>query len=119
MPIIFMPKEYWLYNQFSVAKNFGGINITEGADKYRLLIIDRNGNPLKGNLYQENVPADLVDEGFIPLYRKLGRERFISLLKENPQASRKQLKQILSDAVQAEKAAREEQQKRQNPSLFD
>ena len=71
-------------------------------------------------------PADLVDKEFIPLYKKLGRDLFISIVNANPLASRRELKEILTQAAdikkkgeEAEKAAKREKEKRQNPSLFD
>ena len=71
-------------------------------------------------------PADLVDKEFIPLYKKLGRILFIGIVQANPLASRKELKDILTESAEvkawgekAEKEAREQKEKRKNPSLFD
>lgn len=113
-------KEFWLESQLSVAKYSGGIDISEPGDGTRhFLVVNAKGQPFYGNLMQKNVPADLVDKDFIPLYRKLGRERFISLITENPRTPRKELKQILSDVVLAEETAKKEKIKAQTPSFFD
>jgi hypothetical protein len=122
MKAIVIAKESWLCSQLSIAKYSGGIDISDQENGTRhFLVVDGKGKPYQGKLLP-SVPADLIDKEFIPLYRKLGREKFISLVSGNPLASRKELKQILSDAVlseKAEKAAREEKLKAQNPSLFD
>nr|DAV11220.1 MAG TPA: hypothetical protein [Caudoviricetes sp.] len=71
------------------------------------------------------MPADLVDKEFIPLYKKLGREKFISIVKDNILANRKELKKILSDAVHAAafsscgEGEKKEQQRAQEPSFFE
>lgn len=127
MRAVIFAKGFWLYSQLSVAKYAGGIDISEpGDDKRHFLIVDEKGQPFSGNVYQKNTPADLVDENFIPLYKKLGRVLFLAIIQANPQASRKELKEILTEAAEvkkkgeeAEKAAKEAKLKAQNPSLFD
>jgi hypothetical protein len=127
MRAVIFAKEFWLYSQLSVAKYAGGIDISEPGDgKHHFLIVDEKGQPFSGNVYQKNTPADLVDENFIPLYKKLGRVLFLAIIQANPQASRKELKEILTEAAEvkkkgeeAEKAAKEAKLKAQNPSLFD
>lgn len=124
---ILLTKESWMNSQLSVAKYSGGVQVTgEGGKKRTLLIVNKEGK----DLYQVGIPsgesADLVDKEFIPLYKKLGRDLFISIVNANPLASRKELKEILTQAAdikkkgeEAEKAAKREKEKRQNPSLFD
>ena len=122
MKTIVIAKEAWLCSQLSIAKYYGGIDISDEENGTRhFLVVDGKGHPYQGRLSPRE-PADLVDKEFIPFYRKLGRDKFISIVSMEPLASRKGLKQILSAAVQkeeAEKAARKEREKRQNPSLFD
>lgn len=123
---ILLTKESWMNSQLSVAKYSGGVQVTgEGGKKRTLFIVNKEGK----DLYQVGIPsgepADLVDKEFIPLYKKLCRDLFISIVNANPLASRRELKDILTEAAEskawgekAEKAAKEEKEKRQNPSLF-
>lgn len=125
--VILLTKESWMNSQLSVAKYSGGVQVTgEGGKKRTLLIVNKEGK----DLYQVGIPpgdpADLVDKEFIPFYKKLGRDLFISIVNANPLASRRELKEILTQAAdikkkgeEAEKAAKREKEKRQNPSLFD
>lgn len=124
---ILLTKESWMNSQLSVAKYSGGVQVTgEGGKKRTLFIVNKEGK----DLYQVGIPsgepADLVDKEFIPLYKKLSRDLFISIVNANPLASRRELKKILTQAAdikkkgeEAEKAAKREKEKRQNPSLFD
>ena len=124
---ILLAKESWMNSQLSVAKYSGGVQVTgEGGKKRTLLIVNKEGK----DLYQVGIPpgepADLVDKEFIPLYKKLGRDLFISIVNTNPLVSRGELKNILAEQAEVkkrgeelEKKARKEKEKRQNPSLFD
>lgn len=124
---ILLTKESWMNSQLSIAKYSGGVQVTgEGGKKRTLLIVNKEG---KG-LYQVGIPsgesADLIDKEFIPLYKKLGRDLFISIVNANPLISRKDLKERLTQAAEVKKGyeeemkkARKEKEKRQNPSLFD
>ena len=123
---ILLTKESWMNSQLSVAKYSGGVQVTgEGGKKRTLLIVNKEGK----DLYQVGIPsgesADLVDKEFISLYKKLGRDLFISIVNANPLISRKDLKERLTQAAEVKKGheaemkkAREEKEKRQNPSLF-
>lgn len=127
MRTVIFAKGFWLYSPLSVARYSGGIDISEpGDDKRHFLIVDEKGQPFCGDLSPKNVQADLVDKEFIPLYKKLGRDLFISIVKANPLMSRKDLKQRLTDAAEVKKgyeeemkAAKEAKLKAQNPPLFD
>ena len=122
MKTIVIAKEAWLCSQLSIAKYYGGIDISDEENGTRhFLVVDGKGQPYQGRLSPRE-PADLVDKEFIPFYRKLGRDKFISIVSREPLASRKGLKQILSAAVQekkAEEALKEEELKALQPSLFD
>ena len=123
---ILLTKESWMNSQLSIAKYSGGVQVTgEGGKKRTLLIVNKEGK----DLYQVGIPsgesADLVDKEFIPLYKKLGRDLFISIVNANPLISRKDLKERLTQAAEVKKGyeeemkkARKEKEKRQNPSLF-
>ena len=125
-PILFT-RDSWMNSQLSVAKYSGGVQVVgEGGKKRTFFIVNKEGKDLTQAGIPEGEPADLVDKEFIPLYKKLGRTLFIGIVQANPLASRKELKDILTDAAEvkawgekAEKEAREKKEKRQNPSLFD
>ena len=114
-------------SQLSVAKYSGGIHLTcDGGKKRTFLIVNKEGKELNQVSIPAGEPADLVDKEFIPLYKKLGRTLFIGIVQANPLASRKELKDILTESAEvkawgekAEKEAREQKEKRKNPSLFD
>lgn len=124
---ILLTKESWMNSQLSIAKYSGGVQVTGECGKKRtLLIVNKEGK----DLYQVGIPsgesADLIDKEFIPLYKKLGRDLFISIVNANPLISRKDLKERLTQAAEVKKGyeeemkkARKEKEKRQNPSLFD
>ena len=125
--VIMLTKESWMNSQLSVAKYSGGIHLTcDGGKKRTFLIVNKEGKELNQVSIPAGEPADLVDKEFIPLYKKLGRNLFIGIVQANPLASRKELKDILTESAEvkawgekAEKEAREQKEKRQNPSLFD
>ena len=124
---ILLTKESWMNSQLSVAKYSGGIHLTcDGGKKRTFLIVNKEGKELNQVSIPAGEPADLVDKEFIPLYKKLGRNLFIGIVQANPLASLKELKDILTESAEvkawgekAEKEAREQKEKRQNPSLFD
>ena len=124
---ILLTKESWMNSQLRVAKYSGGIHLTcDGGKKRTFLIVNKEGKELNQVSIPAGEPADLVDKEFIPLYKKLGRILFIGIVQANPLASRKELKDILTESAEvkawgekAEKEAREQKEKRQNPSLFD
>ena len=124
---ILLTKESWMNSQLSVAKYSGGIHLTcDGGKKRTFLIVNKEGKELNQVSIPAGEPADLVDKEFIPLYKKLGRTLFIGIVQANPLASRKELKDILTEQAKvkawgekAEKKARKEKEKRQDPSLFD
>lgn len=125
--IILLTKESWMNSQLSVAKYSGGVQVTgEGGKKRTLFVVNKEGKDLNQVSIPAGEPADLVDKEFIPLYKKLGRDLFIAIVNANPLVSRKELKEILTEQAEvkkkgeeAEKKARKEKEKRQNPSLFD
>lgn len=124
---ILFTKESWMNSHLSVAKYSGGVQVVdEGGKKRTFFIVNKEGKDLTQAGIPEGEPADLVDKEFIPLYKKLGRTLFIGIVQANPLASRKELKDILTETAEvkakgdkAEKEAREKKEKRQNPSLFD
>ena len=124
---ILLTKESWMNSQLSVAKYTGGVQVVgEGGKNRTFFVVNKEGKDLTQAGISEGEPADLVDKEFIPLYKKLGRTLFIEIVQANPLASRKELKDILTQQAKAkacgekaEKEAREAKLKAQNPSLFD
>ena len=85
---VMMTKEYWLASQLSVARFAGGCK----AWGHEYLVMPQT--------------ADLLRTDFIPLYTKLGRERFMQMLKDNPVARDADLKRMMRDEIKAAKAAK-------------
>lgn len=96
---ILFTKENWLNSQLSIARFYGGLRL--GGHEY--LIIPDSG--------------DLLREDFIKYYKKLGRERFIEIMKANNQASEKELKAIYDTAVEEAKESKNKEV--EQPNLFD
>ena len=125
--VILLTKESWMNSQLSVAKYTGGVQVVgEGGKNRTFFVVNKDGKDLTQAGISEGEPADLVDKAFIPLYKKLGRTLFIGIVQANPLASRRELKDILTEQAEvkawgekAEKEAREKKEKRQNPSLYD
>jgi len=122
---ILLTKEAWTRSYFSVAKYSGGITVQgEGGKKRMLLIVDKQGRDLTQVSIPVGEPADLVDKEFIPYYKKLGRDKFIALLKENSMMERDALKKLFKEEAekvkaeqQAEKEAKEKELQRRYPPL--
>lgn len=90
-PII-MTEEYWRNSQFSVARFYGGMNLNGS----RFSIVNKEGitvlelsdpsspHHVKGDkVIPPGEPCDLVREDWIPVYKALGRDRTIELVKSN------------------------------------
>ena len=100
---ICMAEEYWANSQFSVARYYGGIKFN-GHEYY---IVDKLGRDLwecssaadrAGS--DKAIPAgeaDLVRKDFIPYYRKLGRDKFLEVLRANPTTADEKLKAIYKE----------------------
>lgn len=90
MSAVIMTEEYWANSYFSVARYYGGIKVN--GDEYK--IVNKDGVTLEelsnpNNKYYvksemaipPGEPADLVRKDWIPIYRKLGRDKTIELVK--------------------------------------
>lgn len=81
-----MTEEFWRDSQLSTARFYGGCVL----DGETYSIVDKHGNTLlelsarkkSGMAIEPGEPADLIMNKAIPAYKKLGRERFIELLKQ-------------------------------------
>lgn len=98
---ILMTKEYWMNTPLSTARNYGGVSINgkkyEIVNKYGESIIEismkmvMNGE--KGLAIDPSEPADLILQEWIPVYKKLGRDKAIELINNNtPLSEAKKMK---------------------------
>lgn len=115
---ILLTKEAWMSSCFSVAKFSGGITVTgEGGKRKEFFVINKEGKTLMQVGIPAGDPADLVDKEFIPLYKKLGREKFIEIVKDNSLLSREELKNVLSEAADKAKAAKKAEKERKKAEV--
>ena len=83
---ICMTKEFWANSQLSIARgriNFNGheywILDKKGRDLFECsAIADKDG---RTKAIEPGEPADLVRQDFLKVYRELGRDRFLQILK--------------------------------------
>lgn len=84
-----MTEEYWTSSPYSIARYYGGIKI--GGVEY--IIVNKEGKDLyecsveaekagREKAIEPGEPADLIDKRYQPIYRKVGREKFIEWVKE-------------------------------------
>lgn len=116
---ILLTEEAWMSSCFSVAKFSGGITVTgEGGKRREFFVVNKEGKTLMQVVgIPAGEPADLVDKEFIPLYKKLGREKFIEIVKDNPLLSREELKNVLSEAADKAKAAKKAEKERKKAAV--
>ena len=90
-PII-MTEEYWKYSQFSFARHTGRINLNgktysvvnkEGITVFELSDPTSPHYVIGDKVIQPGEPCDLVHEDWIPIYKGLGRDKTIELVKSN------------------------------------
>jgi hypothetical protein len=106
--LICMDEEYWGNSQLSVARYYGGIIIN--SIKYK--IVNKHGITLgelsdigskhyvnEGKAIPPGEPADLIQASFIKYYKKLGRDRFLDILKKNQRKSKKEIEDIYKELI--------------------
>ena len=87
---ILMTEDYWANSQFSVVRYTGGMQ----WNGVRYVICNKEGKDIfqcsheaekagRDKAIEPGEPCDLIDECYLPVYRKLGREKFIELIKEH------------------------------------
>ena len=87
---ILMAEEYWANSQFSVARYCGGCTIN--SKKY--IIVNKEGKDLwecsreadkagRNIAIEPGEPADLILAEWQPIYKALGRDKFIEYIKEH------------------------------------
>lgn len=88
---ICMAEDFWRNSQLSIAAHTGRIKI----DGVEYIIVDKRGHDIfecsmeaekagREKAIKPGEPVDLCRVDFVPIYRKLGRERFRQFCKENP-----------------------------------
>lgn len=103
---ICMAEEFWATSPLSVARYYGQIKF----NGHRYLIVDRHGRDLweasmakdregSDKAIPPGEPADLLRDDFQRYYKKLGRDKFLEVLKVNPHASDTVLKSIYKEAI--------------------
>ena len=86
-----MTEEFWRNSQFSIARYYGKISI-EGKE---YVIVNKDGKDIfqcsaeaakagRKKAIEPGEPADLCRREFVPIYRKMGREKFLQFIKDNP-----------------------------------
>lgn len=86
---IAISEEYWANSQLSVARYAGGI--TFNGQEYA--ICDKHGRDIyecsaiaakegRAMAIEPGEPCDLVIRDWLPVYRKVGRDRFIEIVKQ-------------------------------------
>ena len=102
-----MTEEFWRNSQFSVARYYGRCKM----DGHEYVIVNKEGKDIfecsieaekagREKAIEPGEPADLVRKDFVPLYRQLGRDTFLSVLKAHPTASDNELKACLIQAIE-------------------
>ena len=85
-----MPEEFWRNSQLSFARFTGSVKLNghefvvvnkDGIDVFELSAMAKPGQT---KIIESGEPADLCRRDFVPIYRQLGRERFLEFLKNNP-----------------------------------
>ena len=105
MTPIIMTEEFWANSQLSIARYYGAINY----DGHRYIIVDKFGRDLfecsciaekegRDKAIEPGEPADLIRDDFQKIYRKIGRDKFIEVIKAHPELETpKQMKKVLKD----------------------
>lgn len=105
-----MTEEYWANTHFSIARHTGMVRVNgnvfvivnkEGKDIFQLSIEAEKAGREKA--IEPGEPADLCRIDFVPFYRKLGRDRFISVLKDNRGLSDKEMKAVYKEQTKKKK----------------
>ena len=86
---IMMTEEFWADSQFSIVRHYGIIK----AFGHEYIIVNKEGKDIfecsadadrEGRDYAiaPGEPCDLVDQRYVPIYRAIGRDKFIEWVKE-------------------------------------
>jgi hypothetical protein len=103
-----MTEDYWASSQLSVARYYGRVKI----DGHEYIIVNKEGKDIfqcsveakkagREKAIEPGEPADLVRKDFVPHYRKLGRDKFLEVLKfYGSHNDDKHLKEYMKKAVE-------------------
>lgn len=94
MAAILIEEDYWRNSQFSIAKYYGRINVNIGGETIEYVIVNKEGKDIfecsaeaekegREKAIEPGEPVDLIDRRYIPVYRKMGREAFIKMIKRH------------------------------------
>ena len=95
MNTILMTEEYWATSQFSIARYYGRIKVggieyiivnKEGKDVFELSVEAEKAG--RENAIEPGEPCDLIDKRYQPIYRKVGRDKFIEWVKDGLELKR-------------------------------
>ena len=86
-----MTEEFWSNSQLSLVRYYGSVKL----GRYMYVICNKYGKDVfectieaeragRNKAIEPGEPADLVRNDIIPIYRKLGRDKFLQFCKENP-----------------------------------
>lgn len=103
---ICMAEEYWANTCLSVARHYGRVKV--GGHEY--IIVNKDGKDIfecsieaekagREKAIEPGEPADLCRKDFVTYYRRLGREKFLEVLKFYPHADDKELKQHMKNLI--------------------
>ncbi len=97
---ILMTEEYWRNSQLSVARFYGQARVF-GYDSLS------STSTARRFLRQASLPViqPIWCRDFVPYYKKLGREKFISILKENTHSIAGELKKVYRAAIEELKSS--------------
>lgn len=101
--VICMTEEFWMNSHFSAARYYGRVKV--GNHEY--VIVNKEGKDIfecsaeakkagRENAIEPGQPADLCRRDFVPFYRRLGRDLFLQILRENNNAPEEELKKIFA-----------------------
>ena len=91
---------------FSIAKYYGGMNLKIGGENVSYTIVNKEGKTLlelseeaekagRHMAIEPGEPADLVDNRYIPIYRELGRDRFLAMIENESIKTPEQAKKLV------------------------
>lgn len=105
-----MSEEFWSNSQLSIARHYGQIKLGE----HSYVIVNKEGKDIfecsdeadregRDKAIPAGEPADLCRTDFVKFYRKLGRDAFLQVLKDNQYASDKKLIEIYKETIKSKK----------------
>ena len=91
MEAIVLTESYWANSHLSIARYYGRIRFN--GNEY--VIVDKRGHDIfecsieaekagRAKAIEPGEPADLCRTDFVPIYRKLGRDKFFEFIKAHP-----------------------------------